>query len=252
MNNIVAQQEAYTSLAQGVIGFPFELYHRLELVLIPLKPKSKVPLVRWSDENWKPSLVEIEAWASKQGINWGVRCGQNLAVIDCDSESAFRNFTATHRLTSDCPVVKTGRGYHIWVKPKKPIRSQRVGNVEIKCLGSYIVVPPSTHPSGASYVFQVPPDGVLPEVDLEALFNLTDNSGCKGKGVANFDAPSDFALRYGKSPYPQSLCGLATKIMTKPDGQVKKLLSLRCWKWHCPKCAPLMKSHWLEKLSAFV
>ncbi len=251
MNNIVAQQKASSFQDKQMAGCLLELCHHLDLIPIPLKPKSKVPLVKWSDESWKPSPVEIEAWASKPGLNWGVRCGEKLAVIDCDSEDAYFSFITTHELPPDCPIVKTGRGYHIWVKPKMPIRSQRVGGIEIKCRGSYIVAPPSIHPSGASYVFEVPPNGVLPEVDLEALFNLpSDSNGVSGKSPTKLNAPSDFALRYGKSQYPQSLCGLATKIMTKPDGQVKKLLSLRCWKWHCPKCAPLMKSHWLEKLSA--
>jgi len=26
------------------------------------------------------------------------------------------------------------------------------------------------------------------------------------------------------------------------------LLSLRFWKWHCPKCAPLLQKYWLNKL----
>lgn len=250
MNNIIVERKASTSQAAPLVGCLFRLFHRLDLTPIPPKPKSKVPLVQWSDDGWKPTPAELEAWASKPGINCGVRCGQNLAVIDCDSEDAYFGFITTHELPPDCPIVKPGRGYHIWVKPKKPIRSQRVGSIEIKCFGSYVVAPPSTHPCGVPYVFQVPPNGVLPEVDLEALFNLpSDSAGVSGKSPTNLDSPSDFALRYGKSPYGQTLCGLATKIMTRPDGQVKKLLSLRCWKWHCPKCAPLLESHWLNKMS---
>ncbi len=81
MNNIVAQQKASTYQARGVIRYSFELYHRLGLVRIPLTPKSKVLMGRWPDESWKPSLVEIEALASKPVVNWGVCGGQNLALI---------------------------------------------------------------------------------------------------------------------------------------------------------------------------
>ncbi len=41
---------------------------------------------------------------------------------------------------------------------------------------------------------------------------------------------------------------MATKVFTRSDGKVKHLLSLRDWKWDCPKCAPLLKSYWLERL----
>ena len=110
MNNIVAQQKASTSQDQKMAGCFLELCHHLDLIPIPLKPKSKVPLVKWSDDSRKPTPIELGTWASKPGVNWGVRCGENLAVIDCDSEGAYLNFTATHKLP-DCPVVKTGRGY---------------------------------------------------------------------------------------------------------------------------------------------
>ena len=222
-------------------------YLSLGLTLVPLKFRSKRSLVRWGN-GWNPSIEQLQPYFTHPA-NVGVLCGERLAVIDCDSEDAFRNFIAEHGLPPGCPVVKTARGYHIWMKPKKPIRSQRVGSLEIKCLGSYIVAPPSIHPSGMSYVFQVRPNGTIPEVDLEGLFSLpSDNAGSSGKNPTNLNAPSDFALRYGKSPYPQSLCGRATKILTRSDGKVKHLLSLRCWKWDCPKCASLLKRYWLEKL----
>jgi len=221
-------------------------YLNLGLTIIPLKFRSKRPLVRWAN-SWNPSIEQLQSYFTRPA-NIGVLCGESLAVIDCDSEDVYSDFIASHQLPPDCPIVKTSRGYHIWMKPKKPIRSQRVGSIEIKCLGSYIVVPPSLHPSGVSYVFQVPPNGALPEVDLKALLNLpSSNTVVSDKSRDNLDTPSDFALHYGKSRYPQALCGLATKIITRPDGQVKKLLSLRCWKWHCPKCAPLLKRHWLKK-----
>ena len=80
MNNIVAQQKACTYQPQNMVGYPLEFCHHFDLVPIPLKPKSRVPLVRWSHESLKPAPVEIEAWVSKSGLNWGVRCEENLAA----------------------------------------------------------------------------------------------------------------------------------------------------------------------------
>lgn len=92
-----------------------QLYLRLGLTPVPLKERSKEPLVKWRN-GWNPTPEELEAWASKPNINWAVRCGDNLAGIDCDSEESFRNFTASHRLPPGCPIVKTSRGHHIWVE----------------------------------------------------------------------------------------------------------------------------------------
>lgn len=145
-----------------------QLYQRLGLTPIPLKPRSKEPLVKWGTR-WNPTSEELERWAARPSINWGVRCGESLAVLDFDSEDAYYEFVKEHRLPPDCPVVRTARGFHVWLRPQKPIRTQRLDGVEIKCLGSYVVAPPSIHPSGAPYRFKAGPNGTLPEVDLEQL-----------------------------------------------------------------------------------
>lgn len=225
-----------------------ELYQRLSLTPIPLKQRSKVPLVKWQD-GWNPTADVLGHWLAKPGTNWGVRCGEKLAVLDFDSDDSFHSFLEAHPEANSWPRVKTGRGFHLWVRPKKPIRSQRLNAIEIKGVGSYVVAPPSIHPSGVPYAFEVVPDGSLPDLDLEALlgFDQTGLSPVASPKAIEQLAPSDFALRYGKSSYPESLCRLATKVLTRSDGRVKKLVSLRCWKWHCPKCTPLLKRYWQQK-----
>ena len=130
--------------------FDLLLCDYLGIMPVPLKPHSKEPLVRWGS-GWNPTRAELECWFADPAVNIGVRCGENLAVIDSDSEEAYRDFIATHSLPAGCPVVKACRGYHIWVKPRKPIQSRRVGDIEIKCRVSYAVAPPSIHPCGTPY-----------------------------------------------------------------------------------------------------
>ncbi|MFC2014164.1 bifunctional DNA primase/polymerase [Chloroflexota bacterium] len=174
MNNVLLQQKVSTSQDQRITAYYLELYRHLNLTPIPLKPKSKVPLVRWTDGNWNPTLAELQAWACKPNINWGVRCGENLAALDFDSEEAFFSFTCTHQLPPQCPVVKTGRGYHVWLKPRHPLRSQTINGIELKCVGSFVVAPPSLHQSGVQYEFLLPPSVGIPEVDLNQVFGLQD------------------------------------------------------------------------------
>jgi len=65
-----------------------DLYFNLGLVPIPLKPQSKQHLVKWGD-GWNPTPDALGYWLAKPRINWGVRCVQNLAVIDCAARAAF-------------------------------------------------------------------------------------------------------------------------------------------------------------------
>ncbi len=67
MNNIVAQQMACTYQPQNMVGYSLEFYHVFDLVPIPLKIKSRIPLVRRSHESLKPAPIKIEAWVSKLG-----------------------------------------------------------------------------------------------------------------------------------------------------------------------------------------
>ena len=118
-------------------------YQRLGLSPVPLKRRSKEPPVRCGDG--LDSLVEqIAQRVANPKVNISVSCTENLAIVDCDSEETFCDFATTHDLLSACEVTNTGRSYHICVKPRKPIRSQRVNNVEVKRLGSHVLAAPQS------------------------------------------------------------------------------------------------------------
>jgi hypothetical protein len=97
-----------------------QLYLRLGLTPIPLKPCSKEPLVRWGN-GWNPSTEELQRWAAQAGLIWGIRGGPELAALDFDSADSFHSFVQVHPQANSWPTIRTGRGYHLWVKLKKPI-----------------------------------------------------------------------------------------------------------------------------------
>jgi hypothetical protein len=123
-----------------------QLYQRLGLTPIPLEPRSKKFLVKRGD-GWNPIPEELASWAAKPGLNWAVRWGPELAVLDFDCQDTYHKSARKHALPPGCPVVRTGWGFHIWGKPLKPMGSQRLDGIEVKCMGSYIVAPPSAHPN---------------------------------------------------------------------------------------------------------
>lgn len=98
-------------------------------------------------DGWNHTPEELAHWSAKPSPNWVVRCGPELAVMDFDCQDAYRKSARKRTLPPSCPVVRTGRGFHIWGKPLKPMRLQRLDGIEVKCIGFYIVAPSSAHPN---------------------------------------------------------------------------------------------------------
>jgi len=143
-------------------------YHQRGFNLIPLKPRAKTPLVKW--KKYRLSNEDLLRFLN-QGTNWAIRCDESFHALDFDDPETYERFIrGNNGLFSGAPVVRSGRGYHLWFKPKSAVRSFSQDGIEVKGLGNIIVIPPSIHPSGAEYRFEKPLNGGLPEVDIHALF----------------------------------------------------------------------------------
>jgi len=120
--------------------------------VIPLKPKSKEPYIAWKEYQVRPpSYDELNKWKNmwKSGGNIGVICGgvsDSLIVLDLDNQKIFDNFSNEYPELIKTWVVKTSRGYHIWLKCENT-KSKGLVRGE----GMYVVAPPSIHPDGAEY-----------------------------------------------------------------------------------------------------
>lgn len=146
-----------------------QLQRYLDLGLIPIPLKGKKPLVYW--KHWHPTtLRQLESYL-KPDINWGLKTGAKLTVIDFDTTQGFIDFIVMNidKLPKDTPIIRTGRGYHIWFKPKETIGNQHFEGIDIKGEGGYIVVPPSIHANGNSYRFIKPLNNTIPELELDGL-----------------------------------------------------------------------------------
>ena len=138
-----------------------ELYRRLGLNVIPLKPRSKEPLIQWGElQQRKATDDELKRWFSRGDVNVGIVCGSvsgNLAVLDFESLESFERFFGRkpEDLAGETIVVRTSRGYHAYFRSGKPIESFKVRELQldVKGEGSYVAAPPSIHPSGSRYEF---------------------------------------------------------------------------------------------------
>lgn len=125
-------------------------------------------------------------WSQYPSLNVGIATGHGCDVLDLDDRvdapSALmlaleRHTPGVTLFDDDPPVVRTGRGLHVFYAPTGfGNRARIVPGADWRGLGGYVVGPPSTHASGERYVWQVPPRDVLPECPLP-LLDLVGRAG---------------------------------------------------------------------------
>jgi hypothetical protein len=136
------------------------------LSIIPLKPREKIPIIKWERyQKEPPSISEVQKWFSNTDNNIAVICGKvsgNLVVIDFDDSEVYEKFLKEIEgdqelkdIIDSTWLVKTGKGFHIYLRvdTDKPVKTGKLPKIDIKGEGGYVVAPPSLHPSGKHYEF---------------------------------------------------------------------------------------------------
>jgi hypothetical protein len=126
--------------------------------VLPLQENTKnLPMTKWRGlQTRPPDLEDIEQiWQVAPMSNIGLITGQysRLVVVDCDTEQAERWFRERFR-PSATPEAETLRGTHFYFSCSAPVPTYIKINgtqIDIKGDGSYVVAPPSIHPTGLEY-----------------------------------------------------------------------------------------------------
>ena len=108
-------------------------------------------LVRNGVKGATVDLNVIQRWHHKYpNMNYAVAT-EGLAVIDCDSKEALRDFRSGYRPPPTF-TVKTARGFHFYYRGEMPARNAARSKLDVKSgPGCYVVGPNSMHASGAIY-----------------------------------------------------------------------------------------------------
>lgn len=138
------------------------------LSIIPLN--GKIPACPWSGyQKTMATKEDCSNWFQNNIHNIGIVTGElsGIVVIDFDTEEAYQQ--AIERDLPEGPLVKTGRGYHLYCKYEPGIRNFQkrsdLPGIDLRAEGGQAVAPPSIHQNGQQYKWIVSLDEtLLPDV----------------------------------------------------------------------------------------
>lgn len=156
--------------------------------VIPMKMAAKRPAVRWKRyQETQASDSTLRRWFSEAKHGLAVVFGAvsgGLASRDFDDMAAYQQWAAGHPdLARALPTVATHRGRHVYCraspdhvqsvrealgKPATATGALHLDDGELRPgVGCYSVLPPTIHPKGSVYAWEIElPSGDLPVLDL--------------------------------------------------------------------------------------
>jgi hypothetical protein len=153
------------SLVDAALG-----YARRGIRIIPITPRSKIPLIDAWPTQATSDETTIRAWwkqwpAAGIGIATGKAGRRQFFVLDIDDKNGkngsdtLAELETQHGKLPDTVTVLTGTGgRHLYFTTTVEIRNdagKRLGEgLDIRGEGGYVVAPPSTHENGHTYQFE--------------------------------------------------------------------------------------------------
>jgi len=132
--------------------------------ILPVKAQGKEPLTAHGVTDATTNTDQIRTWWQRwPQANIGVACGTpGPTVLDVDNPVQARPLL--DRLEPlHAPTAATARGRHLYFAGTTQ-GTISLGYGELRGQGSYVIAPPSAHPTGKLYVWLEAPNGRLPRV----------------------------------------------------------------------------------------
>lgn len=170
------------------------------LPVIPVQPRGKRPVTRHGVKDATLDTAQIDAWWRRwPNANVGLAIPPGFVVVDVDSPQALGSLR--ERRLPEGARATTGRGIHLWfgVDADVEVRN-RVGvlpGIDVRAPGGYVVAPPSVHPSGAIYRWEMALDPKWPTPCppwlLELIFSVSPTSSTStGRSDRSGRSPEDW------------------------------------------------------------
>jgi hypothetical protein len=188
MSHATERADVFTSaaLAYAARGWP----------VLPLNGKLPRTPHGLKDATTDPDTLRA-GWARWPEAGIGIRTGDGLVVLDVDGDCGSDSLHELERKHGELPatveVVTGGGGRHVYfTHAGEPVRNSagKLGpGLDVRGDGGYVAAPPSAHPSGRRYQWEVSshPDDVelasAPTWLLERLSERPPNAGQAGEAI---------------------------------------------------------------------
>lgn len=152
---------------------------------IPAVARQKFPRVGWAEfQTTAPTLAQWDEWLVRwPDCNIAVVLGRGLFAVDFDGGAAAEDLLiqAGIVLPADAPRSRTANGYHVFLRSDTAVGDrvalltapgQTKPAVDIRGKG-YVIAPPSIHPTGAAYEWEVPLSAGVPEAPAALVRLIT-------------------------------------------------------------------------------
>lgn len=128
------------------------------IAVIPIAYRDKRPSIpSWREfQSRLPTADEIRRWFQSRLNNIAIITGwRGLVVLDFDQRAAYELWRDWSRDAAPAArfsyTVETSRGVHVYLFVDEPVQTMKVGIIDIKAAGGYVLAPPSIHPTGRPY-----------------------------------------------------------------------------------------------------
>jgi hypothetical protein len=140
-------------------------YLQAGLTVLPIEPGSKKAAVKWQVlQKNKPTEKQVLEWFGPEKYGLGLVCGRasaGLVVLDFDTaaEASYHRWAKlVPELTPFLPLVRTGKGLHVYARLPFEVRNVVLAQtpaggvlIETRGEGGYVLAPPTLHPNGSFY-----------------------------------------------------------------------------------------------------
>jgi hypothetical protein len=136
-------------------------YAERNFKVFPVVPGGKRPLTDKGFHDASSEVEQIEEWWERYpNANIGFPVPEGIVVVDVDSEDALHQLGAQDLDLPSTTTVKTPRGHHFWYRANGTKLRPAVDlfpGVDIRAVGSYVILPPSYRPAEGRYTWKVKP-----------------------------------------------------------------------------------------------
>lgn len=135
--------------------------------VVPIRPRDKRPLLRWQRyQALPPARGEVERWFAEHpdaGVGIATGAVSGLVVLDIDpghgGDGSLAEFEQRHGALPDTVEALTGGGgRHLYFRHPGgfvPNRTCLAPGIDLRGDGGLVIAPPSVHPSGRRYIWEV-------------------------------------------------------------------------------------------------